>query len=443
MPAGSITLQERLRAAYSKTLGLKRWRFAKDGWDGDYQLRFLNAAKTDVLPLLGSDALNNRLVDGQIFEGNLTPIEFRISAAAKISLINPFFVNCNDTTPLEIRRIDCVFATADGAVNTGFVSKEIQGQTAGGGATCMSGTFDMNATANTLQTATLAGITGWPSLVLNPGEQLTFNIASALTSLAGLVVTVWVRPQTGISIAQYVRVANADIATGTMYLNIIPGLQIRAVAIRWDVAATNGGTVTADVTKDTGTTAPGAGTSVLAAAQSVKGTADTTVFPALSATASVLLMAAGDRLAVKLTGTLTALTGLVVTVFFTGGPMQSIIVPISFWDAQATDRVMYTSRGYYKVTDYWGTWSVASTSNKQLLTRDQGTTAPGAGTGLLSDNTNAGIDTSTTANTPVEGTLVTNKNSLRLAPGDRLGIKNAGTTGALAGDFAVVMLEKL
>lgn len=445
MAFSTTELTARIRAPFFGILGLAD-RFAKRGWDNDYVQRSFNAAGTDQITSgTGTDALNNRLLGGSYYRPFATPIRCNIQANGKIGQTTQFFCNSNDTTPLEVVRISCIFSTADGATNTGYVSKEIQGQAAPG-STCMSGTFNLNATANTLQDATLAGVLGTPSMVLNSGEQLTFNIASAVTSLAGLEVIVWVRPHTGVAFAQFVRPANADIATSTMYLNIIPGTVVRAVSMRWSTAATNGGAVTMDVTKDTSTTAPGVGTSVLLAAQSVKGTANTTVFPALAASTATLTMAVGDRLAVKTTGTLTALAGLVITVFFSAGPQDHIVIPVSLWDAASTDRTLFIADHHYQVVDMWETWSTVSTSLTQLLTKDTGTTAPGAGTGLQTDNTNTGILTSGTINTPVGSVLlsaVSTKPTLWLAPGDRLGLKNAGTAASVAGVFCAVLLRRV
>ena len=423
--------------------GPKKNRYSLGGQDNNFLNSAWNAAGTNMLATTGTDALNNLLVGDAVNTPLATPLRFQIANNAKIATVNPFFCNCNDVTPLQIVAITCTFGTTAGSASTGYVSKEIQGQAAPG-STCMSGTFNLNATANTPQTATLAGNWGYPSLTLYPGEQLTFNI-SAVAALANLYVTVWVRPATGTRVAQYVRVANGDIATFTMDLNIIPGSTIRAVAMRWGTAGTNSGTVTMDITKDTSTNAPGAGTSILAAAQSVKGTANTTVYPALSTTAGILTMAAGDRLAAKTAGTLTALAQLVITVFYTSGPDNHLVVPIALWDGVATDRTVFLANGGYIVSDCWETWSTASTSNTQLLTKDTSTTAPGAGTGLQTDNTNAGILTSATANTPVGSLLlsaVSTKPTLWLASGDRLGLKNGSTTGALAGSFIAVLLRK-
>lgn len=441
------TLLERIRAPFSKGAGLpKRARYANDGWDNDYTQRAANAAGSAVLDIVGTDGLDNRLLAGGLARGVLTPIRCQVNANAKLGTTIPFFVNNNDTTPLEIARIDEIHSTAAGSTSTGYVVKDPVGVAPGGGATCQSGTFDLNGTANTTQTATLAGGRGWPSLVLGPGEQLSLKV-SAVASLVGLYITVWVRPRQSVSIAQYSRAANGDIITGVMYLNVIPGTIVRGVAMRWGTAATDAGTMTATITKDSAATAPGAGTAILAASQSVKTTANTTVYPALSATASALTMIAGDRLSLKMSGTPTVMANFVVTIFFSAGPDQHIIIPLSSWDANVTDRTVFQAdNNHYQVIDCWQTWSTVSTSNTQLLTKDTGTTAPGAGTGLQTDNTNAGFLTSGTINTPIGSLLLTavsTKPTLWLGPGDRLGLHNAGTAASVAGVFTVVLLRRV
>ena len=89
---------------------------------------------------------------------------------------------------------------------------------------------------------------------------------------------------------------------------------VNAISEVHAVAGSDGGAVTAVVTKDTGTQAPGAGTSLHASGSfNLKGTANTVQTAVLSGTLATLTLAAGDRLSVKLTGTPTALAGTVVT----------------------------------------------------------------------------------------------------------------------------------
>jgi hypothetical protein len=448
MPSLGDTLTKRIRAPFMKSAGLLRTRFSRDGWDNDFIQRAETANGGSQIDLVGTDALNNALLGGAVVKPFATPIHYNVTLNTKISTAPIMATLTADKTPLEIVRIDCVFETTNGAALTGYISKEGNGQAVGAGASVMSGTFNLNATARTVQNATLvstARVGG--TVIINPGEQLSLKLSTTVTSLAGLVITVWVRPHTGAAIAQYSRAANGDIATATMYLNLIPGQVIRGVTMRWGTAGTDGGAVTGDITKDTGTNAPGAGTSILAAALSLKTTANTTMSPALAASAATLTMAAGDRLAFKLTGTPTALANLVVTVFFSSSAQDYIVVPVSLWDSQGNVRYAFIADQHYQVADAWETWSVASTSRTHLLTKDTGTTGAGGGTGLQTDNTNTGILTSATANTPVGSLLlsaVSTKPTLWLAPGDRLGInQTTGTLGSLAGAFYTILLRRV
>src|SRR3990167_465556 len=83
-------------------------------------------------------------------------------------------------------------------------------------------------------------------------------------------------------------------------------------------AGTNGGAVTLDVEKLTGTTAEGSGVSVLASTFNLKSTANTVVriFPSTSVTSNVpqKQLVRGDRLALLTSGTLTAVNNVVVVV---------------------------------------------------------------------------------------------------------------------------------
>ena len=85
------------------------------------------------------------------------------------------------------------------------------------------------------------------------------------------------------------------------------------------VAGTDVGAVTLDVKKCTGTQAPSAGASVLASTFDLKGAANTVVRKSaagggLTATLANRLLARGDRLAIDITGTTTAVAGVCVCV---------------------------------------------------------------------------------------------------------------------------------
>lgn len=408
-------------------------------------LSTLNPAGDSEIPLIGLDSAGRYQQFGQFTNVQRAPIVCQIQPQASILTGTPFYVN-NSTDTLDIVRIDCIFKTANGAALTGYITKEAAVATAtksgapGTGALSMTGTFDLNATANTLQTGVLAGKRLTAGITLAPGEQLSLVLSTTTTSLAGLEIMVWARPFLGYNVANLYLLANAAIATKTFFLNIIPGRTITGISARWSVAGSDAGAVTGDITKDTGTSAPGAGTSVLSATFSLKGTANTTIFPTLSGTAANLLMASGDRLAFKLTGTPTALAGLVITVFFDSGLGQTITIPATSFLNQGVDFTAFIAERYVQIDDAWFTWSaVGGGGSTVTITADRGTTAPGAGTAMLT----AAIDTTATANTPVEGTVTTNKPVLILAPGDRLGVHFAGTVGTLAGLTGSIRMRKL
>lgn len=434
-------LFSRMRAPYAKGIGQSQ---AADvtkrlGVDNNNPLRVLNADGSDIYDMLGVDDLNKKQVGGAYFRGMAQPVTVSLSTSAKISTM-PLFVN-NDTDYLELVAISEVHSVANGAALTAYVSKE--GATSGAvgsGATCMSGTFNLDATANTVQNATMAGARGYPSLMIAPGEQLSLKLSTTVTSLAGLCVTLWFRGLNGPSPVTLSIAANGDIADMTMYLNPVAGNKVRKVAVRWGTAGTNGGAVTADIKKDTSTNAPAAGATILTAVQSVKGTANATVYPALSATAAAYTMTQADRLSLDMGGTLTALANLVVTVFFEPIADSWLIIPCSFWDVATTDRAVFIADDYYQLVGAYMTYSVnAGTAATVQLVKDVATDAPGAGTDLLAST----IDMNTTANTPLIGVpLTTNPFTNVLKAGDRLSW-DFSTAGTIAGSNAVVVLRKI
>jgi hypothetical protein len=86
------------------------------------------------------------------------------------------------------------------------------------------------------------------------------------------------------------------------------------VAISEVHAVAAGGASALQVTKDTSTNAPGAGTDLLSAAFDLAATAQTVQNGALSATASDLVLAAGDRLSIDFAQAIQSTAGLCVTV---------------------------------------------------------------------------------------------------------------------------------
>jgi hypothetical protein len=105
---------------------------------------------------------------------------------------------------------------------------------------------------------------------------------------------------------------DANSASGDAVFIAPRAYQVTIVRAVWRTAG--GSAAAATLEKLTGTTAPGSGTAILTSAFDLTGTANTVGSGALSGTVGNLQLAAGDRLGVKLSGTLTALAGLNLTV---------------------------------------------------------------------------------------------------------------------------------
>jgi hypothetical protein len=77
------------------------------------------------------------------------------------------------------------------------------------------------------------------------------------------------------------------------------------------------------------------------------------------------------------------------------------------------------------------------------VVKDTSTNAPGAGTNLLTNNTNAGFNCKSTANTVQTGTLSTTASDLQLAAGDRLALDFSAGATELVGVTVTVTLKRI
>lgn len=158
----------------------------------------------------------------------------------------------------------------------------------------------------------------------------------------------------------------------------------------------------------------------------------------LSGTAATL--AVGGTLTV--TGTST-FTGAITT---TGGVtgQNFAISYIGQTTEAATDRAIFVAPVACQVVAVSEVHGVAAGGASTLqLTKDTGTTAPGGGTDLLTNNTNTGFDLNATANTVQTGTLTATTADLQLAIGNRLSIDFANAIQSTAGINLVVWLKTL
>lgn len=86
------------------------------------------------------------------------------------------------------------------------------------------------------------------------------------------------------------------------------------VRLVYATAESTAATLTLQLTKDTGTNAPGAGTDLLATAFNCKATANTVQVGALITTLATLTLAQGDRLGIDFSAAATELAGLMIAV---------------------------------------------------------------------------------------------------------------------------------
>lgn len=138
-------------------------------------------------------------------------------------------------------------------------------------------------------------------------------------------------------------------------------------------------------------------------------------------------------------------------VTFSGGATFSSSVPTGTYmlanfqgqtTEAATDRVFFVAPVACTVVAVKQVHSVAAGGASKLqVTKDTSTDAPGAGTDLLTNNTNAGFDLNATANTVQSGTLTATAGALDLAAGDRLSIDFAQTIQSTAGLAVTVLLK--
>jgi hypothetical protein len=421
-------------------------------FDNDKELTWSDAADLVSTPGLKVNADNRVELDRGVNLGPRMPVTFTLNANASLATQSFFIAD----RPFLITGIEYTHATAgtNGAAVTVNVTKDTGTQAAGAGSTVQVGTFNAKGTANTVQYASLLAVDGQGNpaagLKLAAGDRLSIVFTGTLTTLAGVNLTVYLAPGQHEQPAIYYMNANASIATQSFY-QANRDVMVTGVSMIWGTAGTDAGTVTLDVIHDTGTNAPGAGTTILAAAQSAKTTANTVVNPALSATPAQLVLNAGDRLSIKTTGTLTALAGVVVVVY-----LQSVTgsqVPLGYFGEQqavytmlangslATQEFFIADRDYI-IWDASLIWSVAGTDGGTVtidLMIDKGTTAPGSGASFV---TSGAVSAKTTANTSAFPGVVSasaRKNCL-LSQGDRLCIKFNGTLTSLAGVTATVSM---
>lgn len=137
-------------------------------------------------------------------------------------------------------------------------------------------------------------------------------------------------------------------------------------------------------------------------------------------------------------------TGIPGTVQINGS--AALICPTYYFTGTpaATDQVFFIATRSYLVVSASEIHSAAAGGASALqVVKDTGTDAPGAGTDLLTNNTNTGFDLSATANTVQVGTLTATVATKTLATGNRLSVDFANAIQSSAGVVVTVCLAPL
>jgi hypothetical protein len=197
------------------------------------------------------------------------------------------------------------------------------------------------------------------------------------------------------------------------------------------VAGDDSGAVTATINKAADGTACASGTAIMSTTFNMKGTANTLQ---AATVAEGTVLAENDRLCIDYTGTLTTLAGVAVNVVLSPGHASETVTYTVNANGDLADRAFFVAERPMHVAGIKYSASTAGSAGANVqVVKDTGTDAPGAGTNLLTNNSNAGFDTDGTANTVQEGALSATAAALYLDAGDRLSVDYAGTLTALAG----------
>lgn len=427
----SISIWPALRAPYWKRVqgpsiyGGTGADIAVDNGFQDYALNSAGTAIPTVQWARTADSatvLNNpngTVITGPLAQGAKT-VTFNLAANGSLGT-QTFFICDNVYT---ITGISYSAKTQGTGTLTCNVTKDTGTQAPGAGVSLQTGTFDCVAIANNTVTAGVLTSTT-ANLTTAVGDRLAILFTGTVSTLAGVTVTVTMTPNAATDTAVYFCNVNADIKTQSFY---IANRDRTITGVKCIYKTPFAAAVTIDITKDTGTTAAGAGTSILSATMAGDSTANTVITGSLSATAANLALsgAAGDRLAVKFSATT---TGVGVCIIVTFAPIASENAQTWQLALNAQEQVaqnFFIADRAYEVVDASCVFDVAAGgASKLAVTIDKGTTAPGGGSVIQTDNTNAGFDLNATART-VQWMTPASRHLRFLKAGDRLGLSPTG-----------------
>lgn len=381
---------------------------------------FKNAAGTALLPAISSNASDQVTVGGEQSTANYKTVTFNSrQMAIGVGTARQFWIADSAYTVVGITESHSTAETTAATLTATINKNNSSGTTA-----LMSNTFNCKATANTPQTATMSTVAGATSIAA--GDRLMWSLSTSATELAGVIVTVVLAPGNRNSQTS-VFLSNTIAVDGTLFIANRP---MTITGIQYMHTAAASGTCTVQITKDTGTDAPGAGTDLLtdnaAAGFNCQATASVIQTGTLVSAAAARL-ATGDRLAMDFAGTTTGLTGVVITITFAASEDRKDVTFLANANGQHVDGAFFLADRAYEIVAARAVWSTAAAAGNAQLTVDSGTAAPGAGLDLLSMDTNAGFQIDGTANTVETATFINSANNF-LLPGDRLSIDFSAAT---------------
>jgi hypothetical protein len=441
----SKALTEDIRAPFVVGAGLSNTPSTAGPVDNNFAVRGRSAtAGNPDIEAWRVDAYDALRVGGEV----ITPMRKTISVTLPTAGVNEAINQVIAFIPRACRLtgISEVHGVAEGtaATMTAYIEKLTGTQAVGGGVSLMSGTFDMKATALTVQNATLTSnkdASGASYLELAAGDRLGLVFSAVADDLAGIQITLTFAPSgdqlwlpvlltlNGKMVDQHFFVADQDyIVTG-------------AYAVHGTKLSVAG---KLQITKCTGAAqAPSAGTALLTnnsnAGFDLNAANNTAQTGTLTATAASLRLAPGNTLAFNFPATVTALADLVVMVTLQPKERWQTVSFQCAPNASLADAIIFTADRDYEIKSAGAIWTVAAASGNTQLTRDTGTTAGGAGTNLIALDTAAGWQTDGTANTTEVATWTDSRFNF-LKAGDRLGIDYSVTT-TLEGFCCTVSLK--
>jgi hypothetical protein len=409
------------------------------GIDNNAPLMARNAADTADVEMLRVDSGNKVRLAGAALNPNYQTVSFHLATnslqASQIIWIVP-----QAYAGAEVVGINYIHATKAGSACAASIVKCADGVAIASGTSLMSGTFDADGANNTMQSATVSttkNADGTPVVRLAYKDRIGIKFSAAVAALAGVVVTVTLSVGNKGEMAMLRINANGEIADQSFIIAPCP-LAISEILYCHSTKGTNGGAVNVQVTRETGTTAPGAGTDLLTnntnAGFDCKGANDTVQVGTFNATT----VQGGSRLSADFAGVTTALAGVVIVVVFAPIQDMKIVTYTNATNANIVDESFFLAdRAYQIAAAAWKHATAAGGAQNVQLVRDDGTGAPGSGTNLLTNGTNAGFDINAVADTVEFATFAAG--TPYLVAGDRLSV-DYSAVASTAGAICTVLL---